>query len=88
MLVVTSIDAGSHAASFETAQVRSGGGDTSLLGREKRAPLSGAALANATAGHALDYDNLSWGMNANPSVTMVAPIPRWAKRPVPLAQRP
>lgn len=33
-----------------------------------------AGLAIATAGHGLDYDDLSWGMDGHPSVTLVPPI--------------
>jgi 2-methylcitrate dehydratase PrpD len=48
-------------------------GGTTLLGREGTAPRSAALLANGTAGHGLDYDDVSWGMDGHPSVTLVAP---------------
>jgi len=32
------------------------------------------ALRVGTAGHALDYDDLSWGMDGHPSVTLVPPL--------------
>lgn len=66
-------DAGRRAASFATAHAGPSGG-SSLFGREETAPLPSAALANAAAGHALDYDDLSWGMDGHPSVPLVAPI--------------
>lgn len=51
-----------------------GGGDAHLLGRGGTAPLLDAVFANATAGHGLDFDDFSWGMDGHPSVPMVAPI--------------
>ena len=45
-----------------------------LLGTELTAPLAGAALANGTAGHALDYDDVTAAMNGHPSVPLVPAI--------------
>lgn len=73
-LAGVSAGAGSRAASFATAYDEPDEGNASLLGREERASVPSAVLANATAGHALDYDDLSWGMDGHPSVTMIAPI--------------
>ena len=76
-------DAGARAGRFALATAGEGfdnGTDTDLaagaamIGRSGRAPVQTAALANATAGHALDYDDLSWAMDGHPSVPMVAPI--------------
>lgn len=67
-------DAGHLAGSFARTHAGPGDAGVSLLGQAGRAPTPAAALANGTAGHALDYDDLSWGMDGHPSVTMVAPI--------------
>ncbi|MFC4360467.1 MmgE/PrpD family protein [Halobium salinum] len=50
-----------------------GSDGVSLLGVEGSASVAEAAFANGTAGHALDYDDLSWAMDGHPSVTLVAP---------------
>lgn len=47
-------------------------GEASVLGTDRRAPADAAALVNATAGHALDYDDVV-GEVWHPSVTLVAP---------------
>jgi 2-methylcitrate dehydratase PrpD len=44
-----------------------------VIGQGFRAPPHQAALANGTAGHALDYDDLSFTYGAHPSVTL-APV--------------
>jgi 2-methylcitrate dehydratase PrpD len=48
-------------------------GETTVLGREETAAMTDAALANGTAGHGLDFDDVSWGMDGHPSVALVAP---------------
>lgn len=48
-------------------------GSTTLLGRDGAATLADGALVNGTAGHGLDFDDVSWGMDGHPSVTLVAP---------------
>lgn len=53
--------------------VTEGEGETTLLGHGETAPLSDALFANGTAGHGLDFDDVSWGMDGHPSVTLVAP---------------
>ncbi len=67
-------DAGKKAARLATTGTEGLDGGASLLGRAGQAPLAAAALANGTAGHALDYDDLSWAMDGHPSVTLVAPV--------------
>ena len=67
-------DAGERAGRFAAVQAGAVDGGATLLGRTERATLPAAALANGTAGHALDYDDLSWGMDGHPSVVLVAPI--------------
>jgi 2-methylcitrate dehydratase PrpD len=63
-------DAGARTATLATAV---GEGETTVLGTGETAPLTDAVLANGTAGHALDYDDLSWAMDGHPSVPIVAP---------------
>lgn len=57
------------------------GGEATVLGRDRQLPLTGAVFANATAGHALDYDDVALEvMDGHPSVPMVAPILAVAER--------
>jgi len=42
-----------------------------LIGHGERASETDAALVNGTAGHGLDFDDVSSGMQGHPSVTMV-----------------
>lgn len=51
-----------------------GDGPARIFGRSQSAPLPEAVFVNATASHALDYDDVSSGMAGHPSTTMVAPI--------------
>ena len=44
-----------------------------LLGTE-HLPVTSTALAVGTASHALDYDDLSWGIDGHPSIVLVPPI--------------
>jgi 2-methylcitrate dehydratase PrpD len=67
-------DAAEKAARLARIGAGTGDGGASLLGTSGRASLPEAALANGTAGHALDYDDLSWAMDGHPSVPLVAPI--------------
>ena len=46
--------------------------ESTVLGTDLRAPRNLAALANGVAGHALDYDDVSWTTIGHPTVT-VAP---------------
>lgn len=66
--------AGTEAASggvVSSFMDRESGGRVDELGD---AGASTAALALGTAAHALDYDDLSWGMDGHPSVVLVPPI--------------
>jgi 2-methylcitrate dehydratase PrpD len=56
-----------------------GDGSITLFGDHGTASLTDAAFANATAGHGLDYDDVTWGV-WHPSVPMVAPILSVAER--------
>jgi 2-methylcitrate dehydratase PrpD len=62
--------AGRRAIAFAEA---GGEGTTTIPGVARRAPEGAALLATGTAGHGLDYDDVSWGMDGHPSVTLVAP---------------
>lgn len=48
-------------------------GDETVLGTNQNANAMDAAFLNATAGHGLDFDDVTWGV-WHPSVPMVAPI--------------
>lgn len=65
--------AGAQAGAGRTAAAIAEPGETTLIGRDGTASLSSALLANGTAGHGLDFDDVSWGMDGHPSVTLVAP---------------
>lgn len=60
--------AGATAARIATTE-----GSTTVLGRNQTAPITDAVLVNGTAGHGLDFDDVCWGMDGHPSVTLVAP---------------
>lgn len=71
---VTLAGAGTGAGRRAIAFAEAGGeGTTTIPGVERRAPEGAALLATGTAGHGLDYDDVSWGMDGHPSVTLVAP---------------
>lgn len=54
------------------AQEQSGGaGTASVLGTDAKLSASSAALANAVAGHALDYDDMNSTLTGHPSVVLV-----------------
>ena len=65
--------AGAMEGAGATAAAIAEGGSTTLFGRKNTATLADAALVNGTAGHGLDFDDVSWGMDGHPSVTLVAP---------------
>jgi len=50
------------------------GSPATLLGVDADDPPASVALRVGTAGHALDYDDLSWAMDGHPSVTLVPPL--------------
>lgn len=63
---------GEEAATIVGAMVREegGSGEASVLGHGFRAPPAGAALANGTAAHALDFDDVSASMHGHPSAPL------------------
>lgn len=66
-------DAGRLAATFSD---RNGGtgGPASLIGHGFTTTLTDAAFVNGTAGHALDFDDVSPATSGHPSVPMIAPL--------------
>lgn len=66
-----------EAASTHTADLASSNGITGpatlMSGGYSTAPEA-AVLANGTAAHALDFDDLSWGMDGHPSAPLVTPL--------------
>lgn len=49
-------------------------GPVPLWGQERETTTTGAAFVHGIAGHAEDYDDVSWGMSGHPSVTMIPAI--------------
>jgi len=56
----------------QTVAVEEGRGDCGIVGTALRASASHAALANGTAAHALDYDDMCFVSLAHPSAPLVA----------------
>ncbi len=67
---VTLAGAGTGAGDL-AARLATTAGSTTLIGHQQTAPLQDALVANGTAGHGLDYDDVCWGMDGHPSVTLV-----------------
>lgn len=63
---------GAGATAIEAFDALSAGGSTPVFGTERRLSPADAAFVNATAGHGLDFDDVTWGV-WHPSVPMVAP---------------
>jgi 2-methylcitrate dehydratase PrpD len=69
---VTLAGASEPAGRIVQAMVATEGGDScGVFGTRKRASASGAALANGTAAHALDYDDMCFVSLAHPSAPLV-----------------
>lgn len=49
-------------------------GPATVVGRGVSTDPSAAVLAHGTAAHALDFDDLSWGMDGHPSAPLIAPL--------------
>lgn len=65
-------DAGAIAAQWAR---RSGGSPQSTVwGHDFRTSAHDAALVNGTAAHALDYDDVTWGLIGHPSVSLVPAV--------------
>ena len=53
------------------ARGAAGAGQATVWGHDFRASAHDAALVNGTAAHALDYDDVTWGLIGHPSVSLV-----------------
>ena len=63
------------AIAVETTSTLSGGcGPATLVGTEISGSLTDAAFANGTAGHCLDFDDVSGRLHVHPSVVLLPPI--------------
>ncbi len=65
-----------QAAAVVEAMIREQGGreDATVIGAGFRAPAAQAALANGTAAHALDYDDVAVNMRGHPSAPLVPAV--------------
>jgi 2-methylcitrate dehydratase PrpD len=63
-------------ARIVSGSLREAGGreEASVLGHDLRAPAAQAALANVTAAHALDYDDVAVNMRGHPSVPLLPAV--------------
>jgi 2-methylcitrate dehydratase PrpD len=66
--------AGKHGVQFVGEGISNEQGESDIAGPDTAASVSEMGLAIGTAGHSLDYDDLSWGMDGHPSVTLVPAI--------------
>ncbi|ADD07007.1 PrpD family protein [Natrialba magadii ATCC 43099] len=72
---VTLAGADTEAATAALAAVGDSSGNATVIGREETLGLTDAVFVNATAGHALDFDDVALAaMDGHPSVPMVAPL--------------
>src|SRR5262252_4873416 len=55
----------------EWARQAAGAPQATLWGHGAKTSAHDAALVNATAAHALDYDDVTWGLIGHPSVSLV-----------------
>jgi len=53
------------------ARATAGAGQATVWGHDFRTSAHDAALVNGTAAHALDYDDVTWGLIGHPSVSLV-----------------
>lgn len=72
MLAGSREDAGRLAAEY--ARESGQGPRCTLVGHSGRASAALAALANGTAAHALDYDDVNWSLIGHPSVVLVPTV--------------
>lgn len=69
-----SVEGAGEIAATSSVSMGSGEGPAKILGHEAHASIADAAFVNGTAGHGLDFDDVSPGMSGHPSVTMVPAI--------------
>jgi 2-methylcitrate dehydratase PrpD len=58
----------------EWARHAAGNGQSTLWGHRIKTSAHDAALVNGTAAHALDYDDVTWGLIGHPSVSLVPSV--------------
>jgi 2-methylcitrate dehydratase PrpD len=58
----------------EWARRNAGTGAATVWGQNFKTAAHDAALVNGTAGHALDYDDVTWGLIGHPSVSLVPSV--------------
>ena len=63
-----------HPLPVALMKVHQGAGAATVIGHRAQLSPTAAALVNGAAGHALDYDDVSWRMNGHPSVTLLPAI--------------
>ena len=63
----------------EWARKAAGTGAATVWGQDFKTTAHDAALVNGTAAHALDYDDVTWGLIGHPSVSLVPPYSHSAR---------
>jgi 2-methylcitrate dehydratase PrpD len=58
----------------EWARKCAGAGNATVWGQDFKTSAHDAALVNGTAAHALDYDDVTWGLIGHPSVSLVPSV--------------
>jgi len=58
----------------EWARRSAGAGGATVWGQDFKTSAHDAALVNGTAAHALDYDDVTWGLIGHPSVSLVPAV--------------
>src|SRR5436190_7535500 len=58
----------------EWAHATAGAGRATVWGQDFKTSAHDAALVNGTAAHALDYDDVTWGLIGHPSVSLVPAV--------------
>src|SRR5258708_1264319 len=59
---------------YEGARNRGGAGGGAVGGKNFKPSAQDAALVNGPAAHALDYDDVTWGLIGHPSVSLVPAV--------------
>src|SRR6202023_1660288 len=58
----------------KNAGMSAGAGGATVWGQHFKTSAHDAALVNGTAAHALDYDDVTWGLIGHPSVSLVPSV--------------
>lgn len=73
-VTLAGVDEPSAELSRRIVQSEGGEGQATVIGSALHAPLGAAALANGTAGHALDYDDVTASMTGHPSIPLAPAV--------------